>query len=446
MSSEAGFHNPDEEHWLFKQRMLWPGQFGDPAIFDRVRSEERDLLKNKLLKTNSLDLFEHAVDNLSRQFKEWFILDEDGRAGVIADSYNYSIFLPYSNGILKIIKLQPTPIVIFGDWGSGKTNTGWSLGFDLWRYLKEFKEGCEMHVYGDADAITETIIEMHPEINDQELTEFSDVLSEHFEFDPKNPDDWPQNSRRKILYFNEGFEAGNSRRGMSSENLFLAFKVWKVRHESTWPIFNVIKPSSIDSVIRESPVKIIHRSTYENMAALVNVTPQYWRQIIELASSLRQGQTIAIYSLLPYTRQHPEEEPYTTAIDRFNVDRPSWMSRILERAGPKEPEHALKISYMVEERRKKKTVKNRNLIEGKGWRIHKDIILKHHSRLNIKIYEKMAKDIWEDGIPPKESQAKRRASVETFKILVLEGGIERLDKDGYQIGPKIVVENLREAE
>jgi len=378
-----------------------------------VRRKEKTLLQDKTMKEMSVGFFERFIESLVRRFPKWF------EGGKVIDGYNYSIFLPFSQGVFEIVKLQPTHIVNFGDWGVGKTISAWTMTYVLWHYLREIGEGCEVHIYGDADTITETIKEMAGKIGDPELVAFSYDIVEHFE--PPTEETWPQSTKKKVMIFNEMNVAGNSRRGMSSANIELAMKIWKERHSGEYPIFNVITPTSLDKIIRGAPVSLYHRTSVDNTMALERSLPPSWRCVADETMQLMEGEAIAVYSLFPYVKRHKSEGNLGTAIDIVHIKPPSWLLKIVDVAKTKEGEHGMKILYGPKAAKKKKDEDAEILWGKRGW-YH--IMLaegrKKHPHLNFKKVFTFGREYFENGVPLHVACRDIGISVSSIKNLMKE--------------------------
>jgi hypothetical protein len=417
MSDDTISINPDEEAWLFDQRNLWPGQFADRGIYEMIRLKEEQLLRGKALGKVSTEHFEKFIRDLSTRYPKWF------EGGKIIDSYNYSVFLPYSQGVFQIIKLQSTHIVIFGDWGTGKTISAWTIAYILWHYLREIGEGCEIHVWGDADALVETIKTEAAKTGDAELIAFANDLEEHLE--PPSEETWPKSTKKKIMIFNEMNEEGNSRRFMSTANIQLAMKIWKERHSGEYPIFNVITPTSLDLILRGGPVRIYHHTSLDNTLALERLLPPSWRCIADETTQLREGEAIAIYSLYPYTKKHKGSENLSTAIDIVRIIPPPWLLEMVKLAKFREAEHGLKITYASKSRKgkkEKKEVQNPDIWYSKKKWFHIDYAegRRRHPRLNFKKVLEVATEWIENGVPINVACADIGIGVSTIKALVNE--------------------------
>ncbi|MEM3192982.1 MAG: hypothetical protein QW292_13045 [Candidatus Parvarchaeota archaeon] len=321
-----------EDHWLYDQRMLWPGQFGSVTQYQLMKSLENMLYiyPTGLMHDYALQRLAWIRTNLGLRFE---ILRVQGL------KRTYEIILPWSNGVMSIIKKDPTTIAIFGDRKAGKTVTSWFLAWELYASLKETKEGVEIHVYGDADAISKTLIEYSARSDIPDAVKgFANVVTEHKDYE------MPEiTGRNQIIIYNEVGEATSSRRGLAKENLEIVLRSLRVRHERRWMIFNIIRPQTVDVTLRESPIKIVHHCTQDNMASIEAMVREPWRPIAWRTSALRPGEAIAIYSLLGY--QVPDKI-YTTAVDLFAPRPPRWLLDVIERSKTYEVAHADEIEFM----------------------------------------------------------------------------------------------------
>jgi hypothetical protein len=326
-------HSNYWEHWLYDQRMLWPGQFKYREQYELAQKIEENLLKfydKPILQRYMEDLLRFANANLDMDIE---VLEINGY------QRNYKILLPHTSGVMSIIKADPTTVAIFGDRKGGKTTTSWNIAWELYNALKETKEGVEVHVFGDVDAITQSLQLYSRRAGiSPEIVRFANVVEEHRDYE------MPEiTGRNQIIIYNEVGESTSSKRGMAKENLEIVLRSLRVRHERRWMIHNIIRPQTVDITLREAPIKIIHHCTQDNMASIENTMRDPQKPIAWRTSALRPGQAIAIYSLLGY---QASDKIYTTAIDFYEPHPPGWLMDVIQAGKSLEIQHADEIEFM----------------------------------------------------------------------------------------------------
>ena len=326
-------HSNYEEHWLYDQRMLWPGQFNYREQYDLAQKIEEVLLnssKMPILQKFAEDRLRYVNSNLEMNVE---VMEINGY------QRNYKILIPHNSGVMSIIKADPTTVAIFGDRKGGKTTTSWNISWELYNSLKETKEGVEIHVFGDVDAITQSLKSYSKRTDiPSEIIRFAESVTEHTDYV------MPEiTGRNQIIIYNEVGESTSSKRGMASENLEIVLRSLRVRHERRWMIHNIIRPQTVDITLREAPIKIVHHCTQDNMASIENSMRDPWKPIAWRTSSLRPGQAVAIYSLLGY--QAPDRI-YTTAVDFYEPHPPQWLMDVIQAAKSLEVRHADEIEFM----------------------------------------------------------------------------------------------------
>lgn len=153
---------------------------------------------------------------------------------IISD--RHIVFLPRNNTVIERTMFSyPQLIALYGNRNSGKTITSWTLGM---RFLERFKSGV-LHVYGDVDGLGKSLIFERPE--------FEDRIVVHNEYSLPDP-----SSRPKMAIYNELSEELISKRAQSGDNLRLNFQALRNRHRKVWVVYNVIRYSSFESVLRDT--------------------------------------------------------------------------------------------------------------------------------------------------------------------------------------------------
>ncbi len=339
-------HSNYEEHWLYDQRMLWPGQFKYREQFELAQKIEEIMLNSPdrpILQRFAEDRLRYANSSLGMNAE---VMEISGY------QRKYKIILPHNSGVMSIIKADPTTVAIFGDRKGGKTTTSWTISWELYNSLKETREGVEVHVFGDVDAITQSLKSYSQKPNvPQEIVQFAESVTEHKDYE------MPEiTGRNQIIIYNEVGESTSSKRGMASENLEIVLRSLRVRHERRWMIHNIIRPQTVDITLREAPIKIIHHCTQDNMASIENGMRDPWKSFAWRTSGLRPGQAIAIYSLLGY--QAPEKI-YTTAVDFYGPHPPMWLMDVIQAGKTLEVKHADEIEFMRPHKRIEKKTSGR---------------------------------------------------------------------------------------
>jgi hypothetical protein len=408
LSSNQG-HSGYEEHWLYDQRMLWPGQFQYKEQYDLAQKIEEMLLDSEdkpILQQFAKDRLRYAKANLAMDFE---LLKIDGY------QRSYEIILPHSTGVMSIIKQDPTTVAVFGDRKGGKTVTSWNIAWELYNSLRETKEGVEVHVFGDADAITKAL-KSYARRTDvlPEAIRFSAVVTEHTDYQMPEV-----TGRNQVIIYNEVGESTSSRRGLATENLEIVLRSLRVRHERRWMIHNIIRPQTVDITLREAPIKIIHHCTQDNMASIENMMKDPWKPIAWRTSGLRPGEAISIYSLLGY--QVPDRI-YTTAVDLYSPHPPKWLMDVIQSAKNFEQEHSTEIQFMRRENNLKKMPKG-DIIEDQTFTMYVRKIREEFTRVNVEDVYWFLIDWKVRGSSKKEAAEKNHVSLVTVRDIEDEGFI-----------------------
>jgi hypothetical protein len=404
-------HYGFEEHWLYDQRMLWPGQFTYKEQYDLAHNIEEKLLEfydKPILRRFLLDRLEFAKFQLGMEME---LLEVQGY------DRTYDLILPHSTGVMSIIKQDPTTVAIFGDRKSGKTVTSWNIAWELYNSLKETKEGVEVHVFGDADAITKALKEYTKRVDAPvEAVRFANVVEEHRDYV------MPETTgRNQVLIYNEVGESTSSKRGLATENLEIVLRSLRVRHERRWMIHNIIRPQTVDITLREAPIKIIHHCTQDNMASIENMVRDPWKPFAWRTSGLRPGQAVAIYSLLGY--QVPEKI-YTTAVDLYFPKPPLWLLDVIQAAKGMEIEHANEIEFMRNREGKQSKMPKGDVIRDQAFTLYVKSIRDNYPRINVENVYHVLVDWQVRHITKTEACAKNHISITTITDLIDEGFIQ----------------------
>jgi len=404
-------HGNFMEHWLYDQRMLWPGQFAYRDEFEYVQIAEEQLLRNRGNR-NMERLWLHKL-----KFGKAFGIDIEVLPVSLFDQDPYYIVLPHSTGVMSIIKQDPTTVTVYGDRKAGKTVTSWTIAWELYNSLKETKEGVEIYVAGDADAITKALKAYSKRVDaPPEVVRFANVIQERTTYE------MPESTgRNQVLIYNEIGEDVSSKRGMARENLEITLRSMRVRHERRWMIFNVIRPQLIDISLRESPIQIFHHSTKDNMASLENMVKDPWKPIMWTTSGLRPGEALAIYSLLGY--QVPEKV-YTTAIDKFSPKPPAWLLDVIQAAKGMEIEHANEIEFMRNRGGKQSKMPKGDVIRDQAFTLYVKSIRDNYPRINVEDVYHFLIDWQVRHLSKRTACTNNHVHVETVNELIREGFIQ----------------------
>ena len=411
LSSNQG-HSGYEEHWLYDQRMLWPGQFQYREQHDLAQKIEEMLLDSQdkpILQQFAMDRLRYAKAHLEMDLE---LLRIEGY------QRSYQIILPHSTGVMSIIKQDPTTVAVFGDRKGGKTVTSWNIAWVLYNSLKETKEGVEVHVFGDADAITKALKSYATRTDIPfEAIRFAEAVTEHTDYE------MPEiTGRNQVIIYNEVGESTSSKRGLASENLEIVLRSLRVRHERRWMIHNIVRPQTVDITLREAPIKIIHHCTQDNMASIENMMRDPWKPIAWRTSGLRPGQAISIYSLLGY--QVPEKI-YTTAVDFYSPLPPQWLLDVIQASKGLEIEHADEIEFMRQKGKDRKMPKG-DIIRDQAFTLYVKAIRENYPRVNVEDIYHFLIDWRVKHISKAEATSKNHTTRLTVDDLIDEGLIELL--------------------
>lgn len=409
--------NPYVLHWLYDQRMLWPGQFPLRKMYEVVSNAEEILLQSR---NNPLrySYAENMVGYLNAFMGQRIELKEISLYG-----QKYPVLMPHGNGVLAAIKQDPTTVAVFGDRKGGKTTTSWNLAWELYSSLKETKEGVEVHVYGDVDAITLSLKTYAKRQDaDPKAGRFAGTVIEHPDYE------LPEiTGRNQVIIYNEVGESTSSRRGMATKNLEISLRSYRVRHERRWMINNIIRPQSVDITLRESPIKIIHHSSLDNMSALEEMVKEPWRPFIWHTAGLSIGHALSIYSLMNYNDPGKMDKTYTTAVDLYDPHPPKWLLSVIETGKSMELQHADEIEFMKprDERRKERG----NIIKDQSFTFFKKKASEEFPRTDMENIYRYLMDRFGKGLKNSKALKKNHISYHTIKDLEDLGYIKYNDDD-----------------
>ena len=414
-------HNGFYESWLFDQRMMWPGEFQSDAQFQMVQKIEDMLFEHRddpVLKQGAMEMFDLAAGQLGMDLELMTVHGFDSeKRGV-----NYNVVIPHGRGWLSIIKQTPTTVAIYGDRMAGKTVTSWTIAWELYNSLKETKEGVEIHVFGDVDGISDSVKEYAgKEGTLDEVRKFSSAIQKHKDF--RLPE---VTGRNQVIIYNEINEGTTSKRGMAVDNLELALKSFRVRHEHRWMIFNIIRAPMIDITLRESPVKIVHHCTQDNFKYVIDGFQDPWKPFGYRSSSLGQGEGIAIYTLIG---QDVDGRKGTAAIEGIEPHPPDWLLECIERSKETELEHVDEVEFMKRDKDRVRKAPDDEIIREQKFTIYRDKLqeaqkIGRFPKIDLNVIYWTMMDHTARRIPIKKSCSKNGIAYQTILDLRDEGFVE----------------------
>ena len=349
----SNVHSDFMEHWLFDQRNLWPGQFRTRKQFETAQEIEE--LLNEF---NDKPYLQMALDNQMQIARETGMRFEI--LTVPGFDRNYKVLIPYSDGVTSIIRNEHTTVVQFGDRHAGKTVGAWTMAWEEYTSLKETEQGVEIYFMGEVDAITNSLKNFASSLHTtQEIRKFADSITKR-----RTADLPPITDKNQIDIFNEVTETTFSLKGALNDAIEIALHSERVRHEARWMYFNSPRIQALNINFRESPNQLFYHLTRDNMKYAEEMVRDPWKPIMYLTSMLRIGQSLAIYSLLPYKDPEDPDRAYTTAIDFFEPHPPAWLLDVIEGAKAIELKHLGEVQFMRrDDARKKWTVPDKDVIQ-----------------------------------------------------------------------------------
>jgi len=169
------------------------------------------------------------------------------------------------NSFLK----YPQLLAIVGNRHSGKTITAWTIALQALE-----KINATLYVYGDVDGIAQQIIDMRPELENKI------VIREDYRLPPLD-------GKKKIVLYNELAPALLSKRALSTANVEINLQALRSRHLQTWTIYNVIRFTSLESVLRETAdIKMFRWTTAELLQNTMQYVPKAWQEILKICVKL----------------------------------------------------------------------------------------------------------------------------------------------------------------
>lgn len=410
------------ESYLYDQRMLWAGEFQNDHQFHLAQKIEEMLYTNwdnPILSAVAHKMFDYATSELGMDM-EVMKVPGMNRLGKFRD---YEFIVPYGSGWLSSIKREPTTISIYGDRHAGKTVTSWTIAWELFNALKETERGVEIHVFGDVDSICDSIKEYASKKDvPSAIKQFGLAIFKHTDFKFPEP-----GQRYHIIIYNEVTEGNTSKRGMASDNLELALRSFRVRHEGTWMIFNIIRDKMVDVTLREAPVRIIHHCTLDNQKYIREGLQKPWEPFAERSSSFRTGEGLAIYSLLGH--ETGNDRVGTNAVEGVETKPPDWLLECIEDSKKIEAQHVNDIAFMKKDKDRVRKAPDDDVIHDQGFSIYRDKIREAQEvgrfpRVDPdKVYWALM-DYKGNHVPIKKACSKNGISYQTISDLRDEGLIE----------------------
>lgn len=414
-------HSGFYETWLYDQRMIWEGEFESDTRFQLAQKIEDMLLEHRddrVLNEGAKEMFAFATGQLGMDMELMKVHGQDSTM----HGTDFPVIIPHGRGWLSIIKQDPTTVAIYGDRKAGKTVTSWTIAWELYNSLKETKEGVEVHVFGDVDGISDSVKDYAvKDGTPDEVKRFAIAVQKHTDFEFP-----PITGRNQVIIYNEINEGITSKRGMATDNLEVALKSFRVRHEHRWMIFNVIRAMMIDVTLRESPVKIIHHCTQDNFRYIVDGFQDPWKPFGYRSSSLGQGEGIAIYSLMGHDVGGRKG---TTAIEGIEPHPPDWLLQCIESSKETELEHADEVNFMKRDKDKVKKIPDGDVVKEQKFSIFRDKLreaqeIGRFPKIDLnKVYWTLM-DYTARRIPIKKACSKNGIAYQTVLDLRDEGFIE----------------------
>ncbi len=197
---------------------------------------------------------------------------------IISD--RHMVIVPYSkNELLNIFMAYPQLVAIIGNRHAGKTITSWVLALEF----LEKKKDATMYVYGDVDGLGAQIQRDMPELGERI------IIKEDYTLPPKD-------GKEKLVLYNELAPEIISKRALSSSNLEANLQAFRSRHLRTWVIYNVIRFSSLEGVLRETAdIKIFKWLSPELINNAMMNMPKAWGELLKITATLdiNEGMVLA---------------------------------------------------------------------------------------------------------------------------------------------------------
>ena len=199
------------------------------------------------------------------------------RYRVISDKH--MVIIPRSqHELMRIFMSYPQLMAIVGNRHAGKTITAWTIALN---FLEKRKD-VNLYVYGDVDGLGTQIIKEKPELADRI------IIKEDYTLPPKDGKD-------KIMIYNELSENIISKRALSSANLEVNLQALRSRHLRTWIIYNVIRLTSLESVLRDTAdIKVYKWLSPDLIQNAMGALPKAWGELLKVTATLRRNENLVI--------------------------------------------------------------------------------------------------------------------------------------------------------
>ncbi len=196
---------------------------------------------------------------------------------VISDKH--LVIIPRSRDeLMKVFMAYPQLMAIIGNRHAGKTITSWTIALDF----LERKENAKLYIYGDVDGLGEQIIKERPDLDERI------IIKKDYSLPPKDGKD-------KIVVYNEIGESLISKRALSTSNLEANLQAFRSRHLRTWVIYNVIRLSSLEGVLRETAdIKMFKWLSPELISNAMMNLPKAWGELLKITASLNINENLVI--------------------------------------------------------------------------------------------------------------------------------------------------------
>ena len=194
-------------------------------------------------------------------------------------SDRHIVFIPRSNAeVERAMFSYPQLIGIFGNRNAGKTVTAWSIAL---KFLERFKNGT-VYVFGDVDGLGKSFEIEAPEIAERIIV--------------RNDYGLPQvTSKPKLALYNELSEELLNKRAMGGDNVKLNLQALRNRHRKTWVIYNVIRFSSLESLLRDTvDISLYKWTTASLLKNIINNVPKAYGEIIKIVTTLNRNESLAV--------------------------------------------------------------------------------------------------------------------------------------------------------
>ena len=249
----------DRDFWLHEVRVI-PGFVPEKLMAQMIAIEEAYRL-GRLNRFRANILAMHMKKKYNLYYR---IIDEDNL-----------IFLPPSASyLIDCFSRYPNIMSIIGDRFAGKTITAWTIGLDM----LERMDNAKLYVYGDVDGIGDILQDKIDNL----------IVKKDYSIPP--PDDKP-----KIVIYNELSRELLSKYAKTKENIEINLQAFRARHRYAWIIYNVVRHSSLESVLRETST--IHLFKWLSGLLLKNameLVPYGWRDVLKITAHFGHEEGLAI--------------------------------------------------------------------------------------------------------------------------------------------------------